>query len=155
LAMPLRFLASVGGAVSSLHPASAAAGLWHVVDWRLILIVISILTMTLGNFAALWQTNLKRLMAYSSIAHAGYLMMGLTLLETQTEFDGIKTISFYLLAYLAMNFGAFAVVILIENRLGSVDLKDYAGIGRRAPYLAFALTVFLFSLIGVPPTAGF
>ena len=110
---------------------------------------------TLGNFAALWQTNLKRLMAYSLIAHAGYLMMGLTLLGTAAQYGGKETITFYLLAYLAMNFGAFAVVILIENRLGSVDVGDYAGIGRRAPYLAFALTVFLFSLIGVPPTAGF
>jgi len=154
-AISLRFFQSLASSIASLESGNAAVELWNAVDWRLILIVISILTMTLGNFAALWQTNLKRLMAYSSIAHAGYLMMGLTLLETQTEFDGIKTISFYLLAYLAMNFGAFAVVILIENRLGSVDLKDYAGIGRRAPYLAFALTVFLFSLIGVPPTAGF
>lgn len=154
-AIALRFLDSLGGAVSALDPASAAAGLWQVVDWRLMLIVISILTMTLGNFAALWQTNLKRLMAYSSIAHAGYLMMGLTLLGTATPHSGMETIAFYLLAYLAMNFGAFAVLIIVENRLDSVEMDDYRGLGRRAPFLAAALTVFLFSLIGVPPTAGF
>ena len=154
-AISLRFFQSLASSIDALESGNAAVELWNAVDWRLILIVISILTMTLGNFAALWQTNLKRLMAYSSIAHAGYLMMGLTLLGTAAQYGGMETITFYLLAYLAMNFGAFAVVILIENRLGSVDVGDYAGIGRRAPYLAFALTVFLFSLIGVPPTAGF
>jgi len=154
-AISLRFFQSLASSIENLESGNAAVELWNAVDWRLILIVISILTMTLGNFAALWQTNLKRLMAYSSIAHAGYLMMGLTLLGTAAQYGGKETITFYLLAYLAMNFGAFAVVILIENRLGSVDVGDYAGIGRRAPYLAFALTVFLFSLIGVPPTAGF
>jgi NADH-quinone oxidoreductase subunit N len=154
-AIALRFFGSLAESIASLETGNAAIELWNAVDWRLILIVISIITMTLGNFAALWQTNLKRLMAYSSIAHAGYLMMGLTLLGTAAQYGGMETITFYLLAYLAMNFGAFAVVILIENRLGSVDVADYAGIGRRAPYLAFALTVFLFSLIGVPPTAGF
>ncbi len=154
-AIALRFLGGLSDSIASLPAADAATGLWEMVDWRTMLIVISILTMTLGNLAALWQTNLKRLMAYSSIAHAGYLMMGLTLLGMATKYSGMQTIAFYLLAYLAMNFGVFAVVILVENRLGSVELDDYRGLGKRSPFLALALTVFLFSLIGVPPTAGF
>lgn len=154
-AIALRFFGSLAGSTGSLEPGAMAVQLWEQVDWRLILIVVSIATMTFGNLAALWQTNLKRLMAYSSIAHAGYLMMGLTLLGTATPYSGAQTIGFYLVAYVVMNFGAFAVVILIENRLDSVDVEDYAGLGRRAPFLAAALTIFLFSLIGVPPTAGF
>jgi NADH-quinone oxidoreductase subunit N len=154
-AIALRFLESLAASVAGLAPGDLAWSLWEKVDWRLFLIAISILTMTLGNFAALWQTNLKRLMAYSSIAHAGFLMMGLTILGAPSEYSGMQTISFYLLAYLAMNFGAFAVVILVENRTGSVELAEYSGLGRRAPFLSLALTVFLFSLIGVPPTAGF
>jgi NADH-quinone oxidoreductase subunit N len=154
-AIALRFLQSLAGSTGALGPADAARAVWQAVDWRLILIVIAIATMTLGNLAALWQTNLKRLMAYSSIAHAGYLMMGLSILGLPTEYGGMQTIAFYLLAYLAMNFGAFAVVILVENRLNSVDIDDYKGLGRRAPFMSLALTVFLFSLIGIPPTAGF
>jgi NADH-quinone oxidoreductase subunit N len=124
------------------------------VSWHTIMIVLSIFTMTLGNLAALWQDNLKRMLAYSSIAHAGYMMMGMAILN-RGEYSGAGLIAYYLLAYLAMNLGAFAVVILIENRLGSVDLESYTGLGRRAPFLAVALTIFLFSLIGIPPTAGF
>lgn len=154
-AITLRFLGALAASITGLPPAAAAATLWRSVDWQLILILISIVTMTFGNLAALWQTNLKRLMAYSSIAHAGYLMMGLTLLGSTARYGGEQTIAFYLVAYLAMNFGAFAVAILVENRLGSADLEAYRGLGRRSPFLAGALTVFLFSLIGVPPTAGF
>lgn len=130
-------------------------------SWTVVMVVVGIATMTLGNLAALWQENLKRLFAYSSIAHAGYMMMGLVLIEhldghgTASGYMGIQLVAFYLLAYLAMNFGAFAVVVLIENRTGSVDLENYVGIGWRAPFLGGALAVFLFSLIGIPPTAGF
>ena len=124
------------------------------VDWRVIMIVISLFTMTLGNLAALWQDNLKRMLAYSSIAHAGYMLMGTVVLRGG-QYSGAGLIAYYLLAYLAMNLGAFAVVILMENRLGSVDISAYTGLGRRAPFLAVALTIFLFSLIGIPPTAGF
>jgi NADH-quinone oxidoreductase subunit N len=154
-AITLRFLEGLAGSINALPTDNPAASLWIQVDWRLMFIVISIVTMTFGNLAALWQTNLKRLMAYSSIAHAGYLMMGLTLIGTGVPYGGMQTIAFYLLAYLAMNFGAFAVVILVENRTGSVELDDYKGLSRRSPFLSAALTVFLFSLIGVPPTAGF
>ncbi|MBI4605516.1 MAG: NADH-quinone oxidoreductase subunit N, partial [Planctomycetes bacterium] len=154
-AIVLRFLQSLADSIASLEPGHPAAALWSMVDWRMMMIVISIVTMTLGNLAALWQTNVKRLMAYSSIAHAGYLMIGLTLLGTATRYSGMQTIAFYLVAYLAMNLGAFAVVILVENRLGTVDIDGYMGLGKRAPFLALSLTVFLLSLIGVPPTGGF
>ncbi|MCZ6796153.1 MAG: NADH-quinone oxidoreductase subunit N [Planctomycetota bacterium] len=173
-ALAIRLFQSMTDSVAALPSDDVSATVWEVVGavgvkaeaggagsapWITLLIVISVLTMTLGNLAALWQTNLKRFMAYSSIAHAGYMMMGLTILNAPeaggSEVGGIGVISFYLLTYLAMNFGAFAVIILVENRLGSVDIKDYGGLGRRAPFLAAALTVFLFSLIGVPPTAGF
>ncbi len=127
----------------------------EAVSWPIILIVISMFTMTLGNFAALWQNNMKRLLAYSSIAHAGYMLMGLVIIPGVGEYRGTGLVAYYLLAYLAMNLGAFAVVILIEKRLGSVDIGAYAGLGKRAPFLAVALTIFLFSLIGIPPTAGF
>lgn len=128
--------------------------------WPVFLIVVAIVTMTLGNFAALTQTNVKRLFAYSSIAHAGYMMMGVVLLQVvgldgySAEF-GLQSVAFYLLAYLAMNLGAFAVVILIENKTGSVEIEDYAGLGWRAPFLGFSLVIFLFSLVGIPPTGGF
>jgi NADH-quinone oxidoreductase subunit N len=151
-ALALRFFGSLA---ESTDAAGAAAALWRKVDWRLILSVVSVLTMTLGNLAALWQTNLKRLMAYSSIAHAGYLLMGLTILGTGTEYGGMQTVAFYLVAYLTMNFGAFSVIILLENQQGSTELQGCRGLGRRSPFLALALGVFLFSLIGVPPTAGF
>jgi NADH-quinone oxidoreductase subunit N len=147
-ALALRFLSQVPGGAEKL------AAVWRLVPWNELMIVVSILTMTLGNLAALWQTNLKRLLAYSSIAHAGYMLMGLTILESP-EVGGIQAVLFYLCAYLAMNFGAFAVIILVENRLGSVDLEGYRGLGRQAPFLSAALTIFIFSLIGIPPTAGF
>jgi NADH-quinone oxidoreductase subunit N len=130
------------------------ANLANRVNWPVIMIVISLFTMTLGNLAALWQDNLKRMFAYSSIAHAGYMLMGTVVLRGG-QYPGAGLIAYYLLAYLAMNLGAFAVVILMENRLGSVDISAYSGLGRRAPFLAIALTIFLFSLIGIPPTAGF
>ncbi|MBI4585596.1 MAG: NADH-quinone oxidoreductase subunit N [Planctomycetes bacterium] len=134
----------------------ADAALDQAISWPVVMIVISMVTMTVGNFAALWQENLKRLFAYSSIAHAGYMMMGVSILGIPgASTGGVQLIAYYLLAYLAMNLGAFAVVILIENRTRSVNLSDYNGMGWRAPFLGVALTVFLFSLIGIPPTAGF
>lgn len=156
-ALAIRFFHGLAGSIAGLDAGANAAAidLWQYLDWRGLLILLSIITMTFGNLAALWQTNLKRLLAYSSIAHAGYLMMGLTILGRASEYSGAQTIAYYLWAYLAMNFGAFAVVILLENRLGSVHIDSYSGMGRRAPFLAACLTVFLFSLIGVPPTAGF
>jgi NADH-quinone oxidoreductase subunit N len=127
---------------------------WSIVgsvNWQAILIGISILTMTLGNVAALLQTNLKRLLAYSSVAHAGYILMGAVLLSG----DGIQAMLAYITIYLFMNLGAFLVVIVVHNGSGSFDLKDYAGIWRRSPMLTLVMGVFLFSLMGIPPFAGF
>ena len=147
-ALALRFLSQLP--VENLAPA------WEKIPWVQMMIILSIVTMTFGNLSALWQTNLKRMLAYSSIAHAGYMMMGFSILHVSGDSaSGSEVLRFYLLTYLAMNFGAFAVVILIENRLGSVDLENYQGLGRRAPFISACMVVFLFSLIGVPPTAGF
>jgi NADH-quinone oxidoreductase subunit N len=121
------------------------------VHWDVVLLAISILTMTLGNIAALRQDNLKRLLAYSSIAHVGYILMGAVVLTVQ----GLQSIVIYLITYLFMNLGAFIVVIEIFNRTGSFDLKEYRGLYRRSPFLAIAMAIFLFSLMGIPPFAGF
>jgi NADH-quinone oxidoreductase subunit N len=154
-ALAIRFLGGLAASISAVEPGSSQAGFWAGLEWPVMVAIVSVLTMTLGNLAALWQTNLKRLMAYSSIAHAGYLAMGLALLRPGTGSTGMDQVAFYLLAYLTMNFGVFSVLILIENRSGSVDIGACSGLGKRSPLLALALTVFLFSLIGVPPTAGF
>src|SRR5215471_3626394 len=115
------------------------------------LAVFSILTATFGNLAAYYQTNLKRLLAYSTIAHAGYMMMGLATLNR----DGVKAVLFYLIAYLLMNLGAFAIVAFLRNQTGSEDLADFRGLVRRSPWMVITLCVFLFSLLGVPPLVGF
>jgi NADH-quinone oxidoreductase subunit N len=108
--------------------------------------------MFIGNLAALWQSNLKRLLAYSSIAHAGYMLVAFT----ANSADGMAAVMFYLVAYTLMNLGAFVVIA----HLGSegeryVELGDYAGLGYRSPLLAGCLSIFLLSLIGIPLTAGF
>jgi NADH-quinone oxidoreductase subunit N len=134
--------------------ASEGGGRWDLIetiDWPQILMVISVFTMTVGNIAALTQTNLKRLLAYSSIAHAGFIMMGVVALSE----NGARAMLIYLLAYLFMNLGAFLVVTLIHNHEGSFDLRDYAGMFRRAPGLTVAMAVFLLSLTGIPPLVGF
>ena len=112
---------------------------------------LSAATMTLGNLVAVWQTNVKRLLAYSSIAHAGYLLMAFTLLNG----EAFEAILVYLVVYLVMNLGAFFTVIFLENATGRCDLESYRGMVRRAPLLASVLTIFLLSLLGIPPTAGF
>ena len=119
--------------------------------WPAIIGIISAITMTLGNLTAIVQTNLKRLLAYSSIAHAGYLLMGLTAASTA----GVQAILIYLIIYVLMNVGAFLVVIAVSRHTGGEDIKDFRGLGTRAPVAALALTVFLFSLTGIPPFAGF
>ncbi len=121
------------------------------IDWPQLLMVVSVATMTLGNVAAITQTNLKRLLAYSSIAHAGYIMMGVVALSE----NGLRGIMVYLVAYLFMNLGAFLVVTLIHLHEGSFDLRDYPGMYRRAPFLTLAMAIFLLSLMGIPPLVGF
>ncbi len=130
------------------------SGYWNLVkvfDWKSLFILISILTMTLGNFSALWQDNLKRMLAYSSIAHAGYIMLGLVVLSNQ----GLMAILIYFVFYLLMNLGAFYIVMLIANKTGSENIDDYTGLGYTAPFYGVALSIFLISLTGLPPTAGF
>jgi NADH-quinone oxidoreductase subunit N len=124
---------------------------FSALNWTLLVLVISIITMTLGNIAALRQVNMKRMLAYSSIAHAGYIFMGAVVLTSQ----GVQSILIYLITYLFMNLGAFLVVIELYNRTGSFDLKDYRGLYRRSPFLTIAMSIFMLSLMGIPPFAGF
>jgi NADH-quinone oxidoreductase subunit N len=119
--------------------------------WPAIIGITSAITMTLGNLTALSQTNLKRMFAYSSIAHAGYLLMGLAAASAA----GVHSILLYLVIYVLMNVGAFLVVICVARVTGSEQIADFRGLGTRAPVAAITLTVFLFSLTGIPPFAGF
>jgi NADH-quinone oxidoreductase subunit N len=133
---------------------SALDSAWNIigsVDWPFIIAILSVLTMTLGNLVAVWQTNLKRLLAYSSIAHAGYLLMGCVVMTD----IGVIAVLVYFAIYMIMNLGAFLVVQLVANKLGSEELDDYSGLGYRAPLLSIAMVAFLISLTGIPPTAGF
>lgn len=120
-------------------------------DWPQLLAVVAAATMTLGNLVAIMQENVKRLLAYSSIAHAGYALMGTVVLSEQ----GIYATIFYLVVYYLMNLGAFLVVIINQDLLGGENVDDYHGLAWRAPIPAVAMGVFLFSLTGLPPTAGF
>jgi NADH-quinone oxidoreductase subunit N len=132
----------------------AAAGTWEAVRglrWVDLVAILSVLSMTVGNLTAIWQNNLKRLLAYSSIAHAGYMLMGVAVLSD----EGIAAVMLYFVIYLFMNLGAFYAVMLIADKTGSEDIDDYKGLGSRAPFLAVALAIFLISLSGLPPTAGF
>jgi NADH-quinone oxidoreductase subunit N len=112
---------------------------------------LAALTATFGNLAAYSQTNLKRLLAYSTIAHAGYMMMGLCTLSRL----GAEAVAFYLAAYLFMNLGAFAVVAFLREQTGSEDLADFRGLVRRSPVMVITLAFFLLSLLGIPPLVGF
>ncbi len=113
--------------------------------------VLAVLTMTTGNVLALVQPNIKRMLAYSSIAHAGYVLVAFVTGGPQ----GVASALFYLLAYSVMNIGAFAVVMAVEAKEGSNQIADYRGLSNRHPYLAAAMTIFMLSLTGIPPTAGF
>src|SRR4029077_7013955 len=118
--------------------------------------VAAALSMTLGNVGALVQNNVKRLLAYSSIAHAGYLLVAFAMTTPDNSLTGISAAMFYTAAYAAMNVGAFAVVSHLANAGERyVNLEDYEGLGRTSPLLAATLTVFLLSLIGIPMTGGF
>jgi NADH-quinone oxidoreductase subunit N len=122
------------------------------VEWGGVLIVLAMLTMTVGNIIAIAQTNIKRMLAYSSIAHAGYVLIGLAAANN----EGISSAMLYLLVYCVMNIGAFGAVILAKTADGeSLMISDYAGLGLRKPLLAMFMTVMLLSLAGFPPTAGF
>ncbi|MCD6290877.1 MAG: NADH-quinone oxidoreductase subunit N [Anaerolineae bacterium] len=124
-------------------------------EWVPILMGLSILTMTLGNLVAIQQRDMKRLLAYSSIAQAGYILIGLVAIGRDVAFGGLSGLLVYLFAYLFTNIGAFVVVIAVENATGATDLPAYAGLIRRSPLLASMLLLFLLSLAGIPPTGGF
>ncbi len=122
-----------------------------IIDIKWVIATLAVLTMTLGNLLAVWQTNVKRMLAYSSIAHAGYMLMGAMLMTT----SGMEGVMFYFITYLLMNFGAFYVVQLVANKLNSEELDAYAGLGYRSPVVAISMTLFLVSLAGVPPFVGY
>lgn len=163
--IPITALLSVGSKAAGFaltmrffYPAiskAAGDGTWSVaagVDWTQLLLVLSMVTMTLGNFTALSQSNLKRLLAYSSIAHAGYIMMGLVVLSD----EGLRAMMFYMAVYYLMNIGAFLVVMLVSNATGKEDIESLRGLAWRGGALpAICFAIFLFSLTGLPPLAGF
>ncbi len=132
-----------------------ADGQWQAlggVQWPQIVLVLSMVSMTVGNLAALQQDNIKRLLAYSSVAHAGYMLMGLAVLSD----EGLRAILFYLVVYYLMNIGAFAIVMLVANATGREDFDSFRGLAWRGGALpAVAMAVFLFSLAGIPPLGGF
>ena len=120
--------------------------------WEPIFVVIAVLTMTIGNLAAITQSNVKRLLAYSSVSHAGYILLGLI----AGNATGIKGVSVYILVYTMMNLGAFLVLIALRRRdIVGEDLEDMAGLMHRSPGYAVLMLIFLLSLAGIPPTAGF
>jgi len=149
-ALMLRLLSLLLGGVSS---EVLGAGLMFIVG------IVSIATMTLGNLAALNQSSVKRMLAYSSIAHAGYLLMGVAtipaIMGADPDYTGFRAVFFYLVIYLFMNLGAFFVAGIVVTRLGSDDMTAFRSLGKRSPFMAIAMAIFLFSLVGLPPTAGF
>jgi NADH-quinone oxidoreductase subunit N len=149
LALLGRITLGLGG----LTAADASALAWKNVAPYLVpaIAVFAAVTTTFGNLAAYRQTNLKRLLAYSTIAHAGFMMMGLATLTR----EGAGAVLFYLIVYLFMNLGAFAVVAYLRNLTGSEDLASFRGLIHRSPVLVVTLGVFLLSLLGIPPLGGF
>jgi NADH-quinone oxidoreductase subunit N len=128
-------------------------------DWLPVVIVLAIATMTLGNLVAITQDNVKRMLAYSSIAHTGYILVGLAAFAGGTkglETQAIQSVLFYGAAYTFMNMGAFAVIAALQRRPGvSSQISTFAGLGRRDPWLGALMALFLLSLTGIPPLAGF
>ncbi len=126
-------------------------------DWAIIFAVLSAITMTVGNVIAIQQTNIKRMLGYSSIAQVGYLMVGLATvgLSPLTVTTGQSAVLFFLTCYSLTNLGAFIAIIAISSQIKSDEIKDFAGMAKRSPLLAMALTLCLISLIGMPPAAGF
>ena len=123
----------------------------NVAMWVILFVIASIVSMTYGNVVAIAQKNIKRLLAYSGIAQIGNVMIGLAAGTKQ----GSDAIMFYLLTYLFANLGAFAVIIAVGQFIKSDEIEDYNGLNRRSPFLAASMLLFLLSLAGVPPLAGF
>jgi len=121
------------------------------VDWVLLMAVLASLAMIIGNIIALLQTNIKRMLAYSSIAQIGYILLGVVAASSR----GVASVAFYTFVYLFANMGAFITAIAFSHNTGSDEIKDYAGLSRRSPALAAMMAVFMLSLVGIPPLAGF
>lgn len=138
-------------------PVAEGSSAWTRVvdlDWQILVAALSAVTMTVGNLLAIQQTNIKRFLAYSSIAHAGYMLMAVA----ANSRIGIEAVLFYLVAYFLMNFGAFLVASVVANQFKTEEMSDYKGLVRQSPFgtiLALVMTIFLFSLTGIPPFAGF
>ncbi|TET47382.1 MAG: NADH-quinone oxidoreductase subunit N [Dehalococcoidia bacterium] len=130
---------------------------WLSLNWGLIFAALAAISMTVGNIIAIPQANIKRMLGYSSIAQAGYLMVGLAAMGMASAENilGQSGVLFFLASYAFTNMGAFIAIIAISNKLNSDLIEDYSGMGKRAPLLALALTLCLISLIGMPPAAGF
>jgi len=125
---------------------------WRVpLDWHLIFGVMAVLSMTLGNLGAIRQTNIKRMLGYSGIAQAGYLLVGIAAMSRQ----GVAAVLFYAVAYTLANLAAFGVIIVYANATGSTLIEDYSGLARRAPLIALACAIALLSLAGMPLMGGF
>lgn len=128
-----------------------------ITPWWVLLLVIAILTMSLGNMMALFQTNIKRMLAYSSVAQAGYILLGLIALQADGSggVAGAGAAMYYLIMYIITNIAAFGVITLVSNYTKSDEMRDFYGLGKRSPYLAVVMLFALLSLAGIPPTAGF
>ncbi len=151
--IPVTALLSVGPKAAGLALLLRLSGLFGPIwgPMSTALLVLTAITMTLGNLVALAQTNVKRLLAYSTIGQVGYILIGITVKSSA----GTAAILIYLIAYLFMNLGAFACVVAVWNQTRDESLEAFRGLARRAPALAFCLTVFLLSLAGIPPLVGF
>ena len=148
-AMMIRFFNQVfsdGGALSGMDIISTSN-----IPWASILSLLAVITMTLGNLVALQQNNIKRMLAYSSVAHAGYMLLAMPVMSSES----IYAIMIYLVMYLFMNLGAFFIVILVKNKTGGETFEDYKGLGWEIPTVGICMTIFMVSLTGLPPTAGF
>jgi len=143
----LRFLGAVTGGVGHIPDVLAA----NNEILRVVLLIVALVTMTVGNVAALRQQNAKRLLAYSAIAHAGYLLMGVAV----TSAAGATAVIFYMAVYLFMTLGAFYMVAMVERKTGRADLDAFSGLGFTAPAFAACMGIFLIGLTGLPPTGGF
>ncbi len=126
-------------------------------EWALLFAILAAVSMFIGNLVAIAQSNIKRMLGYSTIAHAGFIMVGLAAIGREGELlgPGVESLIFYLVAYAATNLAAFFGVIAISGAIKSELIRDYAGLGRRNPVLALGLAISLVSLMGIPPTAGF
>ena len=148
-ALMLRFFNQVFGDMSIDISTSWSA--INDVPWPELIAVLSAATMTVGNLVAIQQNNVKRMLAYSSIAHAGYMMMALPMMSNSS----IEGVMMYLIMYLFMNLGAFFVVIYVKDQIGGEEYNSFDGLGWKMPYVAIPMTLFMVALTGLPPTAGF